>query len=251
MPIPWRFHWRKQEDQRTWVEARAANWADAVGAEMDKVAERYPQTAYAGMQKSIQQEWQYLQGVTDGLGEELDDIEQAMNDKFCPAILGIESVSETKQQLACLPVKHSGLALPNPTTTAESNWKASTLICGHLVAALRGRTDFRSADHANIMAQGKAEIRKRSLEAHGTYMETILAAIAARKSRTIGRGTETEHGSLFCLPQSVGRHYLHNSFVMHFPCDMERLHPTFQLAATVVMPLLPFSMPSHAKRAVL
>ena len=41
---------------------------------MAKVAEQYPQTAYAGMQKSLQQEWQLLQRVTDGLGEELDDI---------------------------------------------------------------------------------------------------------------------------------------------------------------------------------
>jgi hypothetical protein len=57
---------------------------------MAKVAERYPQTAYAGMQKSLQQEWQFLQRVTDGLGEEFDDIEQAMNDKFLPALFWIE-----------------------------------------------------------------------------------------------------------------------------------------------------------------
>jgi hypothetical protein len=99
-------------------------------------------------------------------------------------------------------VKHSGLALPNPTTTAESNWKASTLVCGHLVAALRGNTEFRSADHASIMAQGKAEIRKRSKEAYGKYMETILATVPAGTSRTIRRGTETG-AWLSVLPSTV------------------------------------------------
>lgn len=106
------------------------------------------------MMKSFQQEWQFIQRVTPGLSDEFDVVEHALNDDFLPALFGTESVSDTRRQLACLPVKHSGLALPNPTTTAESNWKASTLVCGHLVAALRGRTDFRSADHESIMAQG-------------------------------------------------------------------------------------------------
>jgi predicted transcriptional regulator len=61
-------------DQKNWVEARATQWADALG-EMAKVAEeRCRQTAHAGIQKSIQQEWQFLQRVTDGLGEEFDDV---------------------------------------------------------------------------------------------------------------------------------------------------------------------------------
>jgi hypothetical protein len=43
-----------------------------------------------GMQKSLQEEWQVLQRVTDGLGEELDDIEQAaLTDKFLAALFEI------------------------------------------------------------------------------------------------------------------------------------------------------------------
>jgi hypothetical protein len=139
--------------------------------------------------------------VTDGLGEEFHDIERALNKKFLPALFGIEKVSDTKRQLACLPVKHSGLALPNSTTAAESNWKASTLVCGHLIAALRGRTDFRSADHANTMAQGKVVIRKRSQEACGKSVETILSTSPDGKSRTIRHGTET--GPWLSVPPST------------------------------------------------
>jgi hypothetical protein len=36
------------------------------------------QAAYAGLQKSLQQERQFLQHVTEGLGEEFQDIEQAL-----------------------------------------------------------------------------------------------------------------------------------------------------------------------------
>jgi hypothetical protein len=113
--------------------------------ELSKVVGRHPQAAHAGLQKSLQQEWQFLQRVTNGLSDELEVVEEALAKKFLPSLFGNgESWCEdAKRQLVCLPVKHAGLALPNPTTAAESNWKASTLICGHLVAALRGATDFR------------------------------------------------------------------------------------------------------------
>ena len=67
----------------------------------------------------------------------------------------------------------SGLAFPSPTNSAvESNWKASSFlvrVCEHLVATLYGRVDSRSADHASIMAQGKAANRTWSQEANGKH----------------------------------------------------------------------------------
>ena len=110
--------------------------------ELSKVAERHPQAACAGLQKSLMQEWQFLQRVTSGLSDEFEVIEEALAENFLPSLFGDGEQCDTKRQLACLPVKHAGLALPNPLKTAETNWKASTLICGHLVAALRGRTEF-------------------------------------------------------------------------------------------------------------
>ncbi len=47
-------------EQREWVEEKAQTWADGV-LELSKVVGRYPQAAYAGLQKSLQQEWQFLQ----------------------------------------------------------------------------------------------------------------------------------------------------------------------------------------------
>jgi hypothetical protein len=58
---------------------------------MAKVAGRHPQTAYAGMQRSLQQEWEFIQRVTDGLSNEFDAIEQALNDKFLPALFRAEN----------------------------------------------------------------------------------------------------------------------------------------------------------------
>jgi hypothetical protein len=187
--------------QKTWLEAKTKDWAEAV-SELAMVAERYPQAAYAGLQKSLQQEWQFLQRVTHGLGDEFSAIEQTLTSEFLPALFGVDGVEDTHKLLACLPVKAAGLAIPNPTATAESNWTASTLVCGHLVAALRGRQEFRSADHAATMSHGKAEIRKQNVEESEASLTAILTSLPADKSRTIGRGRETG-AWLSILPSTV------------------------------------------------
>jgi hypothetical protein len=188
-------------EQREWVLKKVQAWAAGV-LELSKVAGRYPQAAYVGLQKSLQQEWQFLQRVTSGLSDEFEAIEKVLAENFLPLLFGNGKTCDTKRQLACLPVKHAGLALPNPTTTAESNWKASTLICGHLVAALRGTTDFRSADHSSTMQSGKAELKKRNQVAHEETLATILRPMTANKSRTICRGKETG-AWLSVLPSTV------------------------------------------------
>jgi hypothetical protein len=57
-----------------------------------KVAARFPQTAYAGLQKPLQQEWQFLQCVTNGLDLEFLAITTALHYDFLLA--GSQQLSE-------------------------------------------------------------------------------------------------------------------------------------------------------------
>jgi hypothetical protein len=82
------------------------------------------------------------------------DVEMALHHDFLPALFREEKVDDAIRQLSSLPVKKAGLAIPNPMTTTESNWTSSTVICGHPVAAIRGRVDFQSADHQQIWNSG-------------------------------------------------------------------------------------------------
>jgi hypothetical protein len=141
--------------------------------------------------------------VTNGLSNEFEVVEEALAKKFLPSLFGKgESCDAKRGQLVCLPVKHAGLALPNPTTAAESNWKSSTLICGHLVAALRGATDFRSEDNSATMQSGEAELKKPNQALHDEKLATLLRPMTAEKSRTISRGKETG-AWLSVLPSTV------------------------------------------------
>ena len=47
-----------------------------------KIVGRYPQFAYAGLHKSLPQEWQFLQWVTTGLSHEFKVVEEALAENF-------------------------------------------------------------------------------------------------------------------------------------------------------------------------
>jgi hypothetical protein len=72
---------------RSWLLEKTKNWEEAV-ADLASVAPNFPQTAYSGLQKSLQQEWQFVQRVTKGIGHEFQDVELALAKTFLPTLFG-------------------------------------------------------------------------------------------------------------------------------------------------------------------
>jgi hypothetical protein len=132
------------------IQEKTEAWAEAV-TELASVAPKYPQTSYSGLQKLLQQEWQSMQRVTTGIGPEFKEVERALAKTFLPALFGDSYDGNTVpwRQFACLPVKWAGLAIPDPTSSAELNHDASELLTFHALAAFRGVNGFLSADHPN------------------------------------------------------------------------------------------------------
>ena len=177
--------------QASWVEDKASSWAEAVG-ELAVVAKRFPQTAYAGLQKSLQQEWQFVQRVTPGIGAAFAAIEASIRDRFLPALFGEEKAADpTVRTLASLPVKATGLALPDPTTSSAANYTASTVCCTHLVQMLRGHTPFRNADHVMVMCCAKQELRAVCNTADKQVLAAELAKLDPKTCRMVERARET------------------------------------------------------------
>ena len=98
-----------------WVVPKVEGWVDGVRA-LARVADRYPQTAYAGLAMSLQHEWQYLQRVIPEVGAFMDPIEEAIREEFLPALFGGDlTVDDDLRELLALGVKRAGLGLPVPT----------------------------------------------------------------------------------------------------------------------------------------
>jgi hypothetical protein len=126
------------DNQTTWIEGKVTNWVSVI-ADLTFVTLSHPWSAYLGLQKSWQQEWQFIQRVVKGIGNDFGEIKKAIFDLFLPTLF-LDKLKECHQHcsLSKLPVKFAGLALPDPVASSESNFEASTLMCSHLLAAFRG-----------------------------------------------------------------------------------------------------------------
>ena len=51
-----------------------------------RVSRKHPQSSYAGLQKSLQQEWAFMQWVTPGIGNAFNPVEKALREIFFPAL---------------------------------------------------------------------------------------------------------------------------------------------------------------------
>ena len=73
----------------------------------------FPQSAYAGMQRSLQQEWAFVQRVVPYIGEHFLGVEGSLHGDFFSPLLGRSILSDLRE-LTTTPIKLGGLSLPNP-----------------------------------------------------------------------------------------------------------------------------------------
>ena len=71
--------------EREWLKEKLQRWTELVRI-LAGVAHNHPQSAYAGLLKSLQQEWYFVQRVTPGVGEAFGPVEEALREIFVPAL---------------------------------------------------------------------------------------------------------------------------------------------------------------------
>ena len=106
--------------EREWLGKKIQGWKESV-AIMAGFALKHPQSAYAGLQKSLQQEWYFVQRVTPGVGAAFGPAEEALREVFVPALFRGLTKGLPMRENTRLSVKKVGLAIPDPVKTAPQN----------------------------------------------------------------------------------------------------------------------------------
>ena len=133
--------------EAAWVDPQVQQWIKGVHR-LAAAARRYPQTAYAGLSQSLQSEWQYLQRVTPNISPAFAPLEAAIATVFLPALLdaSVEEVAKLRPLLA-LPTRMGGLGIPDPTTTGEHCYAASTASTNLLQESLVAGAPLCATEH--------------------------------------------------------------------------------------------------------
>ena len=79
-------HTGSQQTRNAWIKTEVTDW-DHRMTSLGKRVKYFPQTAYPGLVKSLQNEWTYHQRVTSGNGRLYNSFEKAIREDFLPALL--------------------------------------------------------------------------------------------------------------------------------------------------------------------
>ena len=71
------------------------DWAHGVTA-LGRIVKHFPQTAYTGLVKALQNEWNFLQRVTTGHSSLYEPIDKAIREDFLPALIDQPNIGETR-----------------------------------------------------------------------------------------------------------------------------------------------------------
>ena len=115
-----------------------------------------------------------MQRFTPGVGDAFGPMEVALKEIFVLALFQGLQEGVPEQWITRLPVKQAGLDLPDPSQTAPENWTASYVITGHLVVALRGQVDFRTADHSACLQEVQTAVRRQGQIRAEEYLTAAL-----------------------------------------------------------------------------
>jgi hypothetical protein len=147
------------EAEAAWVDPQVQQWIEGVHS-LAKAARRYPQTAYAGLSRSLQAEWQYLQRVTPDISPAFVPLEEAIATVFLPALLDatIEEVAKLRPIIA-LPMRKGGLGIPDPTTTGALSFAASTASTSILQESLVTGAPLCATEHRQAASRSRLDAK--------------------------------------------------------------------------------------------
>ncbi len=108
-----------------WVQENFSFWTGVV-TDLAFAALGHPQTAFDGLQKSLQHKWQFIQRVIADISDCFFNIKDAITNIFLPALSYGEFPKDCTYQrnLSALPVKFAGMAIPDPSATSDKNYEA-------------------------------------------------------------------------------------------------------------------------------
>ena len=171
-----------EESKRAWLTPKIQQWVDGIKT-LSRFARHFPQTAYAGLTKSLQPEWQYLQRVLPGGADVFKPVEEALATAFLPALFQ-EPDHGVDRGLLALTTRCAGLGIPDPTRTATECHATSVACTQVLTESLISGTDLDAqvhAMHAGKERQARRKVHKDAAEAQLKELTADLDPPAARR----------------------------------------------------------------------
>jgi hypothetical protein len=174
-----------------WLDAKIQDWVYGV-ERLAMAARKYPQAAYAGLCKSLQSEWQYLQRVLPESGPAFEPVEASLRETFLPALLGApEGIPDYLRDVLALPIRQAGIGIPNPVQLAAASYATSVECAAPLTKSLREGSDFDVGDYLREARAAREALKDARTMAGTAELTRLLEDTPVKLQRQVRRGKLT------------------------------------------------------------
>ena len=193
-----------QDFKEKYVKKKIDNWIKDV-EQLSVIGQDEPQLALNAYTKALCMRWCFVQRTISNVGHLFQPLEDALREKFIPAIVG-RSVSDKERRLLALPVRYGGIGILNPAETADLEYATSAKITTNLKSLIvnQDRT-LQRLDEEGIK-QTIAETKKEKEARFEEEFEKVKAESDDTLKRNLQLACEKGSGAwLTALPiQSLG-----------------------------------------------
>ena len=137
----------------------------------------------------MQHDWQYLQITVPKVGALIGHIEEALREKFFPALLRGEDINVDSRKILGHSDKHGRVGILDPQLSAESAYNTSNAASGELAESLLGGTALNYVGH-------RACICRASLVSRIERKHVELAELSRQKDPEGGQDRNRLHRAM-------------------------------------------------------
>ena len=103
---------------------------------LSSIAETHPHSIYCAFVHGVVPKWNYLMRTIESVGSLFQPLEDAIHQKFIPALTDWDPCCKLERDLLSLPCRLGGLNIPIPTNISDHRFSASKQISGPLASLI-------------------------------------------------------------------------------------------------------------------
>ena len=193
----------------SYVQKMVSEWV----REMDQLssfAVSQPHAAYAAFTHGFTSKWTFLVRTTPDIGNLLEPLEEAIRQKFLPALTGQNAPNDTERDLLALPARLGGLGITNPTELTAFHHTTSKNVSAPLVSLIVQQSATHPANCKKSQKRAKSIARRAKRQHETTCANDLFNRIPSSQQRALEASREKGASSwLSALPMAEHGFALH------------------------------------------
>ena len=155
---------------------------------MAEFAKTQPQAAYSAFTHGEIHRFTYFLRTIPNMGEFLEPLDDVINNKLLPAILGTSTISDSDRNLYSLPVRCGGLGIPIFTDRADYDYHTSVQITAPLAAIMV--TQGNTLPDPDEVKTARAEVHKQNTNLEKQREEIIMSTTSGSTKKAVDKAKE-------------------------------------------------------------